>query len=188
MSKIEFLSTLKHRLKCLPRADVERTIDYYGEIIDDKIDAGESEESAVLSIGSIDEIVAQVLSERKPKKTIAKNKQQLVILVAGAPLWMPLAIAALVIILALYITAWSLIGSLAIVEASLILAAPAGVVWGIIGFFVSGAVFGSLFVGMSLGGAGIALFALFPTLKLLKYSAKLTKVSMIKLIKAVGGR
>ncbi len=188
MNKVEFLALLHQQLKCLTRAELERTIDYYSEIIDDRIEAGESEEYAVLSVGSVEEIVAQVLTERKTKKTIAKNKQQLVISIAGAPLWIPLAIAALAIILSLYITAWSIVASVAIVEASFLIAAPFGVIWGIIGAFSGSAVLGILFIGGCLCLAGIALISLFPTITLMKHSVKLTKTSVIKIIKAVGGR
>ena len=63
MKKNEFLEELKTRLWAMPEADKERSVDYYSEMIDDRMEDGLSEEEAVAAIGDLDEIVSQILSE-----------------------------------------------------------------------------------------------------------------------------
>ena len=60
MNKSEFLSELRTRLKGLPQNEIEERLSFYGEAIDDRIEEGVPEEDAVLEIGSIDDIVAQI--------------------------------------------------------------------------------------------------------------------------------
>ena len=48
MLKEEFLSKLEKRLLGIPKEDLERTLDYYNEIISDKVEDGMSEEEALV--------------------------------------------------------------------------------------------------------------------------------------------
>ena len=57
MKRNEFLSKLKERLWALPEADKQCSLDYYSEMIDDRMEDGLSEEEAVAAIGDLDEIV-----------------------------------------------------------------------------------------------------------------------------------
>ena len=50
MLKEEFLSKLEKRLLGIPKEDLERTLDYYNEIISDKVEDGMSEEEAILQM------------------------------------------------------------------------------------------------------------------------------------------
>ena len=61
LTKAEFLSELKNRLSSLPDQDVNDRLDFYSEIIDDRIEDGESEEEAVRSLGNMDDIVAKIM-------------------------------------------------------------------------------------------------------------------------------
>ena len=47
MSKTEFLTELKKALEGLPEEDIEKSLEYYSEMIDDRIEDGLSEEEAV---------------------------------------------------------------------------------------------------------------------------------------------
>ena len=76
MLKSEFLKQLENRLLGIPKEDLNRTIDYYNEIISDKQEDGMSEEEAINSLGSIDEIVKDILNEI-PIKKLVKEKLQL---------------------------------------------------------------------------------------------------------------
>lgn len=73
MKKQEFLSALKSGLSGLPRQDVEDRLNFYSEIIDDRMEEGLSEEEAVSAVGSVDEIVAQTVTEI-PLAKIAKER------------------------------------------------------------------------------------------------------------------
>ena len=47
MKKQEFLDLLKNRLWALPERDIQQSLDYYKEMIDDRMEDGLSEEDAV---------------------------------------------------------------------------------------------------------------------------------------------
>ena len=61
MNKQEFISALRKRLKLIAGCDVDERISFYCEIIDDKIEEGMSEEEAIAQIGTVDEVVEQIL-------------------------------------------------------------------------------------------------------------------------------
>lgn len=127
MSKTEFLAQLRKGLSGLPQSDIEERVTFYGEMIEDRMEEGLSEEEAVSAVGSVDEIVVQVVAET-PLAKIAKerirpkrrlNAGEIVLLALGSPIWLSLAVAAAVVILSLYVSLWSVIISLWAVFASL---------------------------------------------------------------------
>ena len=63
MSRDAFIGELRHRMAGLPQEAVERTVEYYSELIADSMEDGVSEEEAVERLGSLDEIVANVVKE-----------------------------------------------------------------------------------------------------------------------------
>ena len=121
MKKIEFLNQLKAQLWALPEADIQCSLDYYSEMIDDRMEDGLSEEEAVAAIGDLDEIVKQILNETPrppqvvestPKQNKAKNKVapwMIVLLVLGAPLWIPLVAGVGSSVLGVYVSLWSVV-------------------------------------------------------------------------------
>ncbi len=158
MTKQEFIDALRAKLSGLPKKDVEERISFYSEMIDDRIEEGMSEEEAVSQIGSSDEVASQIVSEIpltrivkekiKPKKSL--EAWEIVLLVLGAPVWLPLLFAAVSVIFSLYIVLWSVIISLWSVEISFIAVSVAGVFSGVIHVIT-----GSVFAGIALIGAGI---------------------------------
>ena len=80
MTKKEFLDELKKGLLGLPEEDITRSIEFYSEMIDDRMEEGLLEEEAVSAVGAVDEILSQILAEvppaKIPKETI-KTKRQL---------------------------------------------------------------------------------------------------------------
>lgn len=56
MTKHDFIYALRCRLQDLPVPETEPHIEYYTEMIDDRIDEGMTEEEAVADIGTLDEI------------------------------------------------------------------------------------------------------------------------------------
>ena len=76
MKKQEFLTALWKQLSDLPNDDVERSLDYYSEMIDDRVEAGMSEEDAVAEIGSVEDVAKQIAAEapkRKAEKAAAAS-------------------------------------------------------------------------------------------------------------------
>ncbi len=63
MTKLEFLATLEKALAGLPKEDCKRIVDYYCEMIDDRMEDGFSEEDAVKAAGTLEEIAQQAAQE-----------------------------------------------------------------------------------------------------------------------------
>ena len=73
MTKQEFMANLRAKLSGLPTQDVEDRLSFYCEMIDDRTEEGLSEEEAVSAIGSVDEVVSQIIADI-PLAKIAKEK------------------------------------------------------------------------------------------------------------------
>ena len=73
MTKNEFTAQIYSRLKGMPEEDLARSLDYYSEMIDDRIEEGVTEEDAILEIGSVDEIASAVVADI-PLSKIAKER------------------------------------------------------------------------------------------------------------------
>ncbi|MCR5674882.1 MAG: DUF1700 domain-containing protein [Lachnospiraceae bacterium] len=165
MTKQEFTQELRNRLTGMPPGDIEERVSYYSEMIDDRMEDGLSEEDAVEGIGTVDSIVEHIMSEvpltklvrekAKPAKKHGAGWIALVIL--GAPLWLPLLIAAFAVVFALYIALWSVM--IAFYAVVLALAVGAVVTLPAAGIYLSsGNPAGSLFsVGAGLILAGLAI-------------------------------
>lgn len=116
MTKADFLSELRARLKDLPQADIDRSIDYYTEIIDDCMEDGMDEESAVASLGSLDDIVNEIfmatplprLVKARVKPSHSLKAWEIILLILGAPLWLGLLITAVCVIFTFYVVIWSI--------------------------------------------------------------------------------
>ena len=135
MNKQEFVERLRKGLSGLPQDDIEERLTFYSEMIDDRMEEGLSEEEAVGEIGSVDEIVAQVVAET-PLARIAKERirpkrrlgaGEILLLALSSPIWLSLGIAAFAVILSLYLSLWAVIISLWAVFASLAACAIGGV-------------------------------------------------------------
>jgi uncharacterized membrane protein len=135
MNKDQFLLALYDALHGLPIEEVERSIAYYREMIDERVEDGMSEEEAVASLGSVEDIAEQVASDI-PITTLVREKVtggrkmpawEIVLLVIGFPLWFSLGIAALSVLFAVYITIWSLVLVLFVLPVAFVAAAVASV-------------------------------------------------------------
>lgn len=138
MKKQEFLDRLCMRLDGLPCEDVKRTVEYYSEMIDDRMEEGFPEEAAVKQMGSIEDIVAQTLAEiplaRLVKERIKPKRQfgawTVLLLVLGSPIWLSLLAAAFAVLISLYAAIWSVAVSFWAAFVSLVASGFAGIVAG----------------------------------------------------------
>lgn len=64
VTKSEFETSLRMRLKGIPQNEVDRYVEYYKEMIDDRIDEGMDEDAAVAAVGHPDDIEARIRAER----------------------------------------------------------------------------------------------------------------------------
>lgn len=162
MHKDAFLSALRARLSGLPKEDVEKSVAYYSESIDDRMEDGLTETEAVAAVGTIEEIATQILTETGTPKAKPSRKWkawEIVLLVLGSPVWLPLVAAAVIVGLAVYMVLWAVVASAYAVVLSLTLGAVAGIFGGLACLFSGGVIQCVLYLGMGLicGGAGVLL-------------------------------
>ena len=168
MTKQDFLAQLRKGLAGLPQDDVEERLTFYGEMLEDRMEDGLSEEEALAEIGDVDEIVRQTIADiplaRIAKERIRPKRRlkawEIALLALGSPIWLSLGIAAAAVILAIYISLWSIIVALwAIFGAIAVCAAvsvPACVIFVARGRGVSG--LAVLSAGIVCAGLSILLF------------------------------
>ena len=169
MNKEEFLYALRDSLTGLPEEDIEKSVDYYSENIDDHMDEGLTEEEAVKALGSIEEIASEILMEMslpkvlkvsvKPKRTL--KAWEIVLLVLGSPVWLPLLACAAVIVLTVYVVIWSVIVSLYSVDISFAACAVAGIVGSVVFMIMGNITQGFLAFGSGLVCTGFAILLFF---------------------------
>lgn len=169
MKKSDFINKLRQKLSILPPEDLERSIEFYVEMINDKIEEGSGEEDSVAQIGSIDEIATQIISEAhlssiiknkvKPKKLF--RTWEIILIVLGSPIWLSLLIAVLAVAVSIYIVIWAIIISLWAIELALLISAVGTIISSILfiirGFFATGIAM----IGISFVCAGITVLAFF---------------------------
>ena len=105
MSKQEFLDALRVRLSGLPKPELEDRLAFYAEMLDDRIEEGIEEETAVAELGDIEQIATQIISDipltRLAKERIRpKNRLSalsIALIVLGSPIWLSLTIALLAV-------------------------------------------------------------------------------------------
>lgn len=157
MNKRAFLRALSRELRGLPRGERAASLDYYGEMIQDRMEEGLSEEEAVACLGGADEIARQIRQgEVLPEKRARRfSAWVIVLIVLGSPLWLSLMIAALAVILAAYIVAWSLVAALYAVLLGLAVCGSCGLLG-----FAAGLIKGNFAQAALLLGGGCALLGL----------------------------
>ena len=120
MTKHEFTEKLQKILqeRGLPAEEAAKSAEFYSEMIDDRIEDGMTEEQAISALGDIDEIAEKIFhytplgvlmkSKFKEKKQAAGSPVLLILLaILGFPIWFSLAIAALAILISIYIIIWA---------------------------------------------------------------------------------
>lgn len=183
MTKSEFLWELRKKLSGLPDEDILRSLDYYGEIIDDCVEDGLEESAAVESLGSLDSIADQILKDIplpklvkekiKPKRTL--RAWEIVLIVLGSPVWLPLLIAAVAVVLSLYAVLWSLIISVWAVFGSVAGVSVGGIFAGTAFALTGNALPGIAMIGAALASAGLSVFIYFGCISATKGTFILTK-------------
>ena len=183
MNKQEFISALEKGLSGLPQNDVAERVAFYSEMLDDKIEEGMSEESAVATLGALDDIIAQIISEyplSKLVKTRIKPKRKLstteiVLLAVGSPIWASLLIALFATVFSLYVSVWAVVVSLWAIVPSLLGASLGGILLGFIYLFKGKALIFLSMIGVALVSAGLSVFVFYGCKALTKATVLLTK-------------
>lgn len=189
MSRQEFLEKLRKGLLGLPQDDVEERLTFYSEMIEDRMEEGFTEEEAVGEIGSVDEIITQIIEEiplaklvkekMKPKRRL--GAWEIVLLVLGSPLWFSLLVAAFAVVFSIYVALWSVIVSLWAAEVSLWGTVLGCIVAGVIFAFTGNGLTGAAMIGASLICAGLSAFLFFGCKFATKGAAWLTKKMALRI-------
>lgn len=185
MTKQEFLSSLRLRLKDLPKDELEERLTFYIEMIDDRTEEGLSEDEAISEIGSIDEIVEQINADIVPRVQSKKgaSKRATILLAVSSPLWVALLIAAFAIVFSVFVSIWAVVASIWALFASFAVSAPASLVLGFGYAFGGNVLTGVAMLGIGAVFAGWAIFLFFGCKALTRLSIILTKKAVL-LIKA----
>lgn len=187
MTKERFLNELRRRLKGLPREDIDSRIEFYSEMIDDRIEYGLTEEEAIDEIGSVDDVVAQIAKDTpfmhlvkekvKPKRKI--SAVEIILLIVCFPFWFPLAVMACVFIAVAYMLMWVGVIVTYAIEAGLIGTA----IYGLIAIATTG--FNPAFIGVTLVALGLAIVMAFACIAATKGSFRLTKRVLLSIKKKI---
>ena len=183
MTKKEFLSSLESKLQGLPKEDINNRLDFYSEMIDDRIEEGKTEDQAIEEIGSVDEVVEQIAEETpllklvkeriKPKRSL--RAWEIIVIILGFPLWLPLLLVFAIICFIPYILMWVFV----LVTYAMEIAFAASSIYGIAGFFLqmSQGNFSLMYIGIALLGLGLSFLFIFACIGITKGTIKLTKVT-----------
>lgn len=183
MTKTEFLKRLEDGLSGLPQMDIEERLAFYDEMIDDRMEEGISEEDAVANIGSVNDIIFEILDEtplhRLVKEKVKKKRKmgavETILLVLGSPIWLSLLIAAFAVVFSLYVSLWAVIISLWSVFASVIGVAIGLFACGIIYICQSEVYGGVAIIGGSVVCIGLSILLFFGCKAATKGTVLLTK-------------
>lgn len=196
MLKDEFLAALGGELQGLPTRERDDRLAFYGEAIDDRIEEGLSEEAAVADMGSVAEVVAQILSET-PLLRLAKEKikpkrklqgWEIALLAVGSPVWGALLVSAVAVVFSVYVSLWAAAVSLWSAFASFAACAPVGVVAGCVYAFGGNLYAGLALAAASLACAALAIFSFFGCRAATRGLVWLTKKAVLSVKRALARR
>lgn len=185
MNKQEFIDTLYKKLSKFPKKAFEDQINFYIEIIDDKVEDGLSEQEAIDQIGPIDTIVEEIINNASLFKMVKEKVKpqrklktwEIVLITLGFPIWFPLLVAFLAVLFTLYIVMWVLILCLWVIFISFALCSVACI---LIGIYYSIIQQNSIYLSYS--AAGIALIGLSI---IMFYLSKYATIGLIKQTKKI---
>lgn len=171
MTKQAFIDGLRQGLAGLPGGDIEERINFYSEMIDDRIEDGLGEEEAVAEIGNLSDVISQIYSETplthivkdriKPKREL--KTWEIVLIVLGFPVWLPILITVFALFLAFYIVMIAIAVALYSIAITLVLSGIASIAFAVMYIITyAGAnplnMIAYIGAGLVLAGLGIPMF------------------------------
>lgn len=169
MTKDSYLKELRDNLYQIPQEEVNNIIQYYAEYFDEA--GADNVQNVIRDLGSpkqlADKVTADYFGGNMPEVELKSKKHinvwLIVAAVLGAPLWIPLVLAALIVALALVIVMFALVVSFG---AIVLACAIGGVVMSFASFAVmfSDAATGILLLGIGLVCLSITILMVFATI------------------------
>ena len=135
MTKADFLQLLERALSQLSEEERRANLEYYSELLDDMLEEGMTEAEATAKLGSPAAIAESILQEMPLSKLVSTRMKPksgwtplaIILAVVGSPVWVPLLLAGVAVVAALFVSIWALaavavVGVLALALA--VIAAP----------------------------------------------------------------
>lgn len=185
MTKHEFLTALQKKLSGLSEKEANERIQFYSEMIDDRMEEGLSEADAVAQIGCIEETDLQgtydcghgSTDRIKDKKTHKTSALTVVLLILGSPIWLSLLISAFAVIISLYAVIWALDASLWAIFGALAGCFIGGMIHGAV--MLTSTSMGLAVIGAAILCAGLAIFTFLGSVYATYGCAKLCRVTVL---------
>ncbi|MEC4175247.1 DUF1700 domain-containing protein [Adlercreutzia sp. R7] len=206
MNKQEYLDQLRAALGCLPESEIEESVAFYAEMIDDRVADGMSEGEATAQlddpkaaaraiIGDLPVEVGGVATAQargaRPKSKPMNRVLYWTLVILGSPLWLTLLLAAAAVAIAAVTVAAALALSVVAVAASLLLtlwALAVGLItggpWGIAvclyGLAMGQPAYAAAELGSGLVCFGVGLFCLHGAVAATKAAGRLWRATIAK--------
>lgn len=191
MTKQEFLSMLGEYAHGLPKQDLQGSLEYYSELIDDSIESGMSESEAVEALGSPQDIAHEIMLDiplpkiikTKYKKSTPWKVWELIAVILGSPIWISIALAVIAVVITVYAVIWALLASLWAFEAAFAVSAIVCLITAVI-TLVSAPLNALIYFGALLFATGMSILMFFACIKLTALVLKLSK-GIMRFIKRI---
>ena len=198
MNKQDFIKKLNDKLSDLPKKEVEDQINFYIEMIDDRIEDGMDEKEAIKDIGGVDEVYRQIV-DAIPLRTIAKAKLRkkrrkarktwaTILLIIGFPIWGSILISLLAVWAAVYVCLWVLAICVWLIFVSLIIGSQIGFIASLVSLIAGNTTNAAYIFGASLVAAGLTIIFFYLGKLSFKGMGKLTKLTIKGLKNMLIGR
>ena len=184
MTKNEFLARLRARLSDLPPDEVDERLNFYSEMIDDRMEEGLSEEEAVAAIGRAGREEASrrtpteetmPTEETAPAPRRRMSAPTVTLLALGSPVWLALLISAFAVVLSLYAALWSAVISVWAAALSVAVCAVGGTLGGPLLICLGGGALGVALFGAGVVCIGLAVFLFYGSLAATRGTIFLTR-------------
>ena len=204
MSKDQFLWQLRMAMQKAELGNIDNVLDYYNEMLEDRMEDGMTEEEAVASMESIESIIATLKADKPLSEVVkgrikeSKNKADkkghtglwIALAIIGSPIWLALLLAGVVILFALFVTVWSLIIAffattiaLGAAAVACLIGAPVLLITGLAPGVAALALFGAaLFL------AGLSIFLWSPVVAFAKFAVRMLKKAVLAIKKKITGK
>ena len=196
MDKESYLARLREALQGLPEADIEESLAYYTELIEDRMEDGHDEAAAVALLPAPEAAAEEILLSQPLTRIVAAKVRpkrklgawEIALLVLGSPVWLPLLLTLAVLVLTVYLLIWVAALVLWTVDLSAAVGAVGGLA-GMLGGILQRNMPMELFaVGAALACAGLAILLFFASLWSTKACARLGKALLRSLKASIIGK
>lgn len=183
MNKTEFMRQLATELVNAQVRDADNTLDYYAELIADRLEAGQAEPEIIASLEQPAQIVRQLKAEsneipQHQPRSKAMLALLILLLILGCPLWGSLLLVAVLLIAIGYALIWLIPILAAVFTASGLIGGAVSLLLSLLVVLQQGWLIGLMQLGISLVMLGVGLLAgglaWYTAKYLMRWSLKLT--------------